>query len=66
LIIFVFEDINTNKKNSNKKSSLFNSNESILIKNKLKKKFDLNSYKNGIKKSRICLKLPMLSDLNKI
>ena len=64
--IFVFEDINTNKKNSNKKSSLFNSNESILIKNKLKKKFDLNSYKNGIKKSRICLKLPMLSDLNKI
>lgn len=64
--IFVFEDIDTNKKNPNKKSSLLNSNENILIKNKIKKKSDLNNNKNGTKKSRICLKLPMLSDLNKI
>ena len=65
--IFVFEDIDTtNKKNSNKKSSLLHSNENILIRNKIKKKFDLNSNKNSIKKSRICLKLPMLCDLNKI
>jgi hypothetical protein len=65
--IFVFEDLDiTNKRNSKKKSSLLNSNENILIKNKIKTKFDLNNNKNGNKKSRICLKLPMLSDLNKI
>ena len=65
--IFVLEDIDiTNKKNSNKKSPLLNSNENILVKNKIKKKFDLISNKNGIKKSKICLKIPMLTDLNKI
>jgi hypothetical protein len=65
--IFVFEDLDiTNKRNSKKKSSLLNSNENILIKNKIKTKFDLNNNKNDTKKSRICLKLPMLSDLNKI
>jgi len=64
--IFVFEDLDINKKNSSKKSSILNINEKILLKNKIKKKFDLNTNKNGIKKSRICLKLPMLSGLNKI
>ena len=65
--IFVLEDIDTtNKKNSNKKSPLLNSNENILIKNKIKKNFDLISNKNSIKKSKICLKIPMLTDLNKI
>ena len=64
--IFVFEDLDINKKNHIKKSSILNLNENILLKNKIKRKFDLNSNKNGVKKSRICLKLPMLSGLNKI
>ena len=64
--IFVFEDLDINKKNSSKKSSILNLNENILLKNKIKKKFDLNSNKSGVKKARICLKLPMLSGLNKI
>ena len=64
--IFVLEDLDINKKNSSKKSSILNLNENILLKNKIKKKFDLNSNKSGVKKARICLKLPMLSGLNKI
>ena len=65
--IFVFEDIDTaNKKIYSKKSSLLYSNENILIKNKISKKYDLNSNKNNNKRSRICLKFPMFSDLNKI
>ena len=64
--IFVFEDLDINKKNSSKKGSILTINENILFKNKIKRKFDLNSNKTGVKKSRICLKLPMLSGINKI
>ena len=64
--IFVCEDLDLNKKYSNKKTSLLNLNENILLKNKIKKKSDLNTNKIGFKKARICLKLPMLSGLNKI
>ena len=65
--IFVFEDIDAaNKKIYSKKSSLLYSNENIFIKNKISKKYDLNSNKNNNKRSRICLKFPMFSDLNKI
>ena len=65
--IFVFEDIDAaNKKMYSKKSSLLYSNENIFIKNKISKKYDLNSNKNNNKRSRICLKFPMFSDLNKI
>ena len=64
--IFAFEDLDLNKKNSSKKGSILTINENILFKNKIKRKFDLNANKTGVKKSRICLKLPMLSGINKI
>lgn len=62
---FIFDDsdkLDNNKKNSIYKYSILNLNENTLIKNKIKKKVNINTYKE----TRICLKLPMMNNINKI
>ena len=49
-----------------KKFLLYNLTENIFLKNTIKKKSEININKNGCKKPRICLKLPLLYNVSKI
>ena len=50
---------NDNKDYSFKKFSVLNFDENSLLKNKIKKKQEININKSGLKKARICLRLPI-------
>ena len=66
--IFIFENFEepeNNKKDTIKQLSLLNFSENSLLKNIIKNKYE-TSNNNGSKKARICLRLPMTSNINKI
>ena len=54
---------NDNKDYSIKKFSILNFDENSLLKNKIKKKQEININKSGLKKARICLRLPINNKL---
>lgn len=65
---FIFDDfdkIDINKRNPVKQFSFLNFDENYLLKNKIKNKYE-NFNNNGSRKARICLRLPMTNNINKI
>ena len=65
---FIFDDfdkIDINKRNPVKQFSFLNFDENYLLNNKIKNKYE-NFNNNGSRKARICLRLPMTNNINKI
>lgn len=65
---FIFDDFDKNdinKRNPVKQFSFLNFDENYLLKNKIKNKYE-NFNNNGSRKARICLRLPMTNNINKI